>query len=263
MALTESFKQTRRRLVKRAGRRIIKGVADLMVRQSLVADRPVHDSRDYPFVATIEANWQKIRAELDEILKRRARLPSFHEISPDQRYISHGDHWKVFILFGFGVPSERNCARCPETARLLRTVPNLQSAWFSILAPRYHIPIHRGVTKSLLRTHLGLIIPRERDKCRMRVDDQMVHWEPGKCVVFDDFYRHEVWNDTDEERVVLIFDFERPMRPLGRLLNAALMWGIKRTAYFKDGERNLKNWDERLESAVQTADKMLDEAAAQ
>jgi hypothetical protein len=41
------------------------------------------------------------------------------------------------------------------------------------------------------------------------------------------------------------------------------MWGIKRTAYFKDGERNVKNWDERLESAVQTADRMVDEAAPQ
>jgi beta-hydroxylase len=72
-----------------------------------------------------------------------------------------------------------------------------------------------------------------------------------------------VWNDTDEERVVLIFDFVRPMRPLGRMVNGVLMWAIKRTAYFKDAQRNLKSWDERLESAVQTADKMLDEVPAQ
>jgi len=261
MALTQTLIQTRRWIVRRAGRRFIKAVADLMARQSLVADRPVHDAGSYPFLATIEANWQKIRAELDGLLEHRARLPAFHEISPDQKYISHGDHWKVFILFGFGVPSERNCARCPETARLLREVPGLQSALFSILAPHYHIPRHRGVTKSLLRAHLGLVIPTRRENCTMRVGDQTVCWEPGKCVVFDDFYRHEVWNDTDEERVVLIFDFERPMRPLGRLINAALMWGIKRSAYFQDAKRNLKNWDEKLESAVQTADKMLDEAA--
>jgi aspartyl/asparaginyl beta-hydroxylase (cupin superfamily) len=258
--MTESLLQKRRRIVKRAGRRFIKAVADLMARQSLVADKPVHDTTDYPFIATIETDWRKIRAELEPLLADRARLPPFHEISPDQKYISHGDHWKVFILFGFGVASERNCARCPETARLLRGVPGLQSALFSILAPRYHIPTHRGVTKSLLRAHLGLVIPEQRENCRMRVGDATVCWEQGRCVVFDDFYLHEVWNDTDEERVVLIFDFERPMRPLGRLINAALMWGIKRTAYFKDGERNLKNWDERLESAAQTADKMMDEA---
>ena len=260
MALTERLTQTRRRIVKRAGRRFIKAVADLMTRQSLVADWPVHDASNYPFLAVIEANWQKIRAELDGLLENRARLPAFHEISPDQKYISHGDHWKVFILFGFGAASERNCARCPETARLLRGVPGLQSALFSILAPRYHIPRHRGVTKSLLRAHLGLVIPEQREKCTMRVGDATVCWEQGKCLVFDDFYLHEVSNNTDEERVVLIFDFERPMRPLGRVINAALMWGIKRTA-FKDGERNLRNWDERLESAAQTADKMIDETA--
>jgi beta-hydroxylase len=263
MALVDSLKQRRRRVVRRTGRRIIKAVADLMVRQSLVPDRPVHDPRDFPFVAPIEADWRKIRDELAALLQHRARLPSFHEISPDQKYISHGDHWKVFILFGFGVPSERNCARCPETARLLRGVPGLQSAWFSILAPRYHIPKHRGVTKSLLRVHLGLVVPRERDKCVMRVENELVRWEPGKCVVFDDFYHHEVWNDTDEERVVLIFDFERPMRPLGRMVNAILMWGIKKSAYFKDAQRNLKSWDERLEAAVETADRMLDEPAGQ
>src|SRR5262249_31685165 len=108
-----------------------------------------------------------------------------------------------------------------------------------------------------------LIIPMQRADCRMRVGGETVCWEPGKCVVFDDFYHHEVWNDTDEERVVLLFDFERPMRPLGRLVNAFLMWGIRRTAYFRDGKRNLKTWAERLASAVQPADEMLDEAVPQ
>jgi len=138
-------------------------------------------------------------------------------------------------------------------------VPRLQSAWFSILAPRYHIPEHRGVTKSLLRVHLGLKIPDQRDKCVMRVADHLVGWEPGKCLVFDDFYHHEVWNDTDQERVVLIFDFERPMRWLGRTVNVLLMWGIKQTAYFKDAQRNLRTWDERLERAAERAEAMMDE----
>jgi hypothetical protein len=52
------------------------------------------------------------------------------------------------------------------------------------------------------------------------------------------------------------------MRPFGRVVNKILMWGIKRTAYFKDAERNLKSWDERLESAVQISDKMLEDDVA-
>ena len=134
---------------------------------------------------------------------------------------------------------------------------------FSILSPRYHIPRHRGVSKTMLRVHLGLHVPSEPEKCRMQVGDATFHWKPGRCVVFDDFYRHEVWNDTDEERVVLIFDFVRPMRPLGRLINAGLVWGIKRTAYFKDGERNLKTWDERLDAAVRNAEAMFEDSLPQ
>ena len=122
MSLAETLRQTRRRIVLRRSRRFIKASAAFVSRQGLVEDQPVHDAAAFPFVAQFEANWTKIHAELSVLLKDRARLPSFHEISPDQQYISTGDHWKVFILFGFGVPSQRNCARCPETARLLRGV---------------------------------------------------------------------------------------------------------------------------------------------
>jgi hypothetical protein len=37
------------------------------------------------------------------------------------------------------------------------------------------------------------------------------------------------------------------------------MWGIKRTAYYKRAVRNLKDWDDQLESAVMTADNLLEE----
>ena len=249
----------RRRFSKRAGRRLTDAVASFVVGQSLVGDAPVYAAGEFPFLAPIEEAWLQIRAELDRLMPHREQLPAFHQISRDQTRISTGDHWKVFILYGFGMAIERNCAVCPETARVLRQVPGLQSAWFSILAPRYHIPPHRGVTKTILRAHLGLITPERREHCRMRVRDQIVTWQPGKIVVFDDFNYHEVWNDTDEERVVLIVDFNRPMKPLGRMLNAAFIWGLKRTAFFKEPLRNLKNWDERLERAVVAADQMFDD----
>lgn len=33
---------------------------------------------------------------------------------------------------------------------------------------------------------------------------------PGKCLVFDDCYEHEVWNKTEGERVLLLFDLWHP-----------------------------------------------------
>lgn len=34
--------------------------------------------------------------------------------------------------------------------------------------------------------------------------------EAGKCLVFDDSYEHEVWNKTEGERVLLLFDLWHP-----------------------------------------------------
>jgi ornithine lipid ester-linked acyl 2-hydroxylase len=249
MAIAEDWRKAHRKAVRWTGRRIIKSVAGFMAGQSEVGDAPVFDSALFPFISPLEDRWRLIRAELDEILKDRKRIPAFHQVAPSQYRISQGDSWKTFFLYGLGARHEANCARCPETARLLQGVPNLQTAWFSILAPGYHIPAHRGVTKGVLRCHLGLIVP-EGDSCRMQVGDRTVLWREGQCVVFDDFYRHEVWNDTDRERVVLIFDFDRPMRHAGRALNKAILWGVKRTSFYKDAQRGMAQWDERLAAAL-------------
>ena len=72
------------------------------------------------------------RSELDQDPRRversiegSARLPSFHEISISGT--SPQACWKVFILFGFGEPSERNPAlpgnRAPAARRARRSRP--------------------------------------------------------------------------------------------------------------------------------------------
>lgn len=244
------WRQIRRQIVKETGKRLIRRLGGFFARQSLVEDRPVLDRAPFEaFLAPIEENWREIRAELDAVLEYRAHLPAFHEISPDQKRISRGAGWKTYVLFGFGNKRLRNCERCPTTTRLLAQVPGLQTAFFSILPPGYHIPEHAGVTKSILRTHLGLIVPRESERCIMCVGGEIVRWRPGECVVFDDTYRHSVTNDTDETRVVLLFDFDRPMRWPGRAVSKTFLWGLKRTAYFKDALRNQEAWEGKFESA--------------
>ena len=43
-----------------------------------------------------------------------------------------------------------------------------------------------------------------------QVASQKRKWEEGKCIVLDDSYQHEVWNETDEARVVLLVDIWHP-----------------------------------------------------
>ena len=40
--------------------------------------------------------------------------------------------------------------------------------------------------------------------------DQPRPWVEGRCFVFDDSIKHEAWNDSDQTRVVLIFDLWNP-----------------------------------------------------
>jgi len=95
--------------------------------------------------------------------------------------------------------------------RVLQKIPGMKSAMFSILAPRKHIPEHRGLWKGVLRYHLGLIIPEPVGSSRIRVGKDVRFWEEGKSMIFDDSHPHEVWNDCDSQRIVLFVDVERPL----------------------------------------------------
>lgn len=257
-SLLDRLREKRRWAIKKAGKRFTRGIANFLGRQSLVPDTPVLSNEPFPFLKPFADNWEAIRAEVIEILKHREAIPAFQELSRDQYKIATGKNWRTFILYGFGERAEKNCAQAPLTAKLLSQVPQIQTAWFSILAPGFHIKAHRGVSKGILRAHLGLIVPKDAEKCRIRVDDQIKVWRPGEIFVFDDTYEHEVWNDTDEERVILLFDFNRPMRFWGRAINSAFVRLVKLSAYYKEPRKALDSWEDRFEAATRRADATLE-----
>lgn len=254
MGIRVWLRRTRRHVVKQAGKRLIRALAHIQARQSLAGTEPVLDKADFQWAAGLESDWRTIRKEFDRLLPHADHIPNFHEVSPDQDRISKGDNWKTFVLFGFGYRIDENCKLCPETARLLENVPGLRTAFFSILAPGYRIPPHRGVTKGVVRGHLCLIAPDRAESCWMRVGDQRVIWREGECVVFDDTFEHEVRNDTDQRRIVLLVDVDRPMRPFGRVIHRLFMAAIRASDYVQGARRNLMTGDGRLAAAVEEAD---------
>lgn len=244
----------RRAFVKKMGKKLVRNIASFQSKQSTVPDTPKISNEHFPFLKDFTDNWETIQAEAQEVLKFREVIPGFQDISPDQYRLATENNWKTFVIFGFGQRLEKNATLTPKTADILEKVPNLQTAMFSILAPGYHIPAHKGVTKGILRSHIGLIIPKDREKCRIRVDDTITAWKEGEIFVFDDTYEHEVWNDTDEERVILLFDFDRPMKFWGRFLNKSFLQIMKLTAFYQDPKKNLQTAEERLEAAIRQAD---------
>ena len=67
---------------------------------------------------------------------------------------------------------------------------------------------HKG-NKKIIRMHYGIKIPD--GDIAFRVKDEEKKWENGKCFAFNDFYEHGGWNNTNDERIILIVDLDRKM----------------------------------------------------
>lgn len=240
-----------RRWTIKGGKRLLRGIGAFQGSHSLVGTQPFLDNAEFPWVPELESRWLEIREELKGVMQHPEEIPAFHELSPDQKKISKGDNWKTFAFYVFGIRLDENCERCPQTVRALEQLPGLQNAWFSILAPRYHIPPHKGPTRAVVRCHLALEVPAAGEDCWLRVDEEVRGWEAGRCLLFDDTYEHEVRNDTDEIRVVLFLDVDRPSDRLGRWFNRALISVIRGSAYVKDPLKNLAAWNRGVRSAGQ------------
>lgn len=80
----------------------------------------------------------------------------------------------------------------------------------------------------------------------MDVDGQAVDWQEGRTFVFDDTYPHEVWNNTAEHRVILLIQFRRPMRLVGRVLAGCFIWAVKLSPYIQDARRKVDHWERRM-----------------
>ncbi len=123
--------------------------------------------------------------------------------------LNHSTRWSHYSLWRSGKPDNAHLAACPETAKALAevdmaTIDGLcPNAMFSALAPHTEIPPHHGETNARLVVHLPLIVP---PKCTYRVGFEHREWRVGEILVFDDTLEHTARNDSDELRVVLIFD---------------------------------------------------------
>ena len=228
----------------------------LTTRYSPLGDRVFFSTSDFPFVDSLEANWLTIRADLQRVIDHTPRLPDFSDLSKDQIHLTPPESWKTFFFYAYGHQVVANCEQCPETTKIIERIPGMKTALFSILKPGVRIAPHRGAYKGVLRCHLGLWVPAPPDSCGIRVGDQIEHWQEGKCMIFDDSYEHEAWNNSDHDRAVLFLDIERPLPRLLSGLNRALIWVIKMSPQMRDGIKNYEKMTER-ESATHENDNLL------
>jgi len=160
-----------------------------------------------PFIPTetveglklLENNWEVFRDEALALLEQ-------------------GSFDSVKYLNWYGYTHDSALASCPKSVALLKQVPAVNGAMFSILPPGSKLTRHLDPFACSLRYHLGLKTP-ESDECFINVDGQSHVWHDGEPVLFDVTYLHFARNDTDKYRVLLMCDIERPMNWFGKMLN--------------------------------------------
>jgi aspartyl/asparaginyl beta-hydroxylase (cupin superfamily) len=176
-----------------------------------------YDPALFDWAPAVEAATDIIREELQSVLAEGLEgfLP-YIRTQPHQPR----DHplldkldWSTLFFCENGKLFEDTIARCPRTWEAMQAAPlpwverSLPTVMFSLLRPGAWIPAHHGVHNTRLICHLPLIVPLG---CPFRVGNEERQWEEGKLLIFDDSMEHEAWNESAEDRVVLIFDIWRP-----------------------------------------------------
>jgi aspartyl/asparaginyl beta-hydroxylase (cupin superfamily) len=196
---------------------------------------------DYPELRVFEQRHPEIRAECEQLLQKREQLTDIKALGG--AYTAGGIHtirWKA-LMFKAGRFIEQNCALAPRTADVLRSLPGVHNAFFSIIEPGQYITPHWGYYKGFVRYHLGVIIPDDNahNRCWLRVNadpsdnarrdktlierGQKYYWKNGRGLLFDDTCLHDAANESDQTRVVLWLDVARKMPAALSIYNRAIL----------------------------------------
>jgi aspartyl/asparaginyl beta-hydroxylase (cupin superfamily) len=179
-----------------------------------------YERSEFGWAAAVEAAAPAIRDELLALLAEgadsfRPYIQSDTGSIPlrDNKALLNSRDWSVLPICEQGWLAPDLVAKCPRTleAVLQAPVPRV-SGWgptivFSMLKAGARIAPHTGMFNARLICHLPLVVP---PNCRFRVGNEVREWEEGKLLIFDDTIEHEAWNESDEDRIVLIFDIWRP-----------------------------------------------------
>jgi beta-hydroxylase len=177
---------------------------------SKVPSRPYLDPAGFPELKPLQDNWEEIRTEALALL--RAGEIKKSETPNDVGFNSFfKTGWKRFYLKWYGDNHPSAVELCPRTTELLNSIGSIKAAMFAELPPGSRLVRHRDPYAGSLRYHLGLETPNDPG-CYINVDGQDYHWRDGEPVMFDETFIHYAENKTDQNRVILFCDVERPLK---------------------------------------------------
>jgi len=194
------------------------GLSRLPARQAYYAQE------EFPELKLLTDNWQVIREEALR-LQEHIKAAKTNNDAGFNTFFKRG--WKRFYLKWYGEAHPSAHKLCPVTTELVNRLPGVKAAMFAELPPGSHLGKHRDPYAGSVRYHLGLFTPND-DRCFIEVDRQRHSWRDGKAVIFDETYVHWAQNGSEQTRIILFCDIERPMKwkwaqAVNRLVGSSLM----------------------------------------
>ncbi len=176
------------------------------------------DITDYDWVEELEQQTDAIRDELINLINHHNDFKPYitgnkARSITDRHNLIDNDDWSALFLYQGGERQDTYADLCPNTMAALEKTPLCQAPgvspniMFSKLKAGFKIPPHNGRYNTRFICHLPLIVP---EGCHFRVGNSQRQWSEGKLWVFDDSIEHEAWNDSDQDRYILLFDIWRP-----------------------------------------------------
>ena len=225
---------------------------------SAVPARPILDVDDFPQLRMLRDNWQVIRDEAAHLLEQgQIAAATGHNDLGFNSFFRTG--WKRFYLKWYDAPLPSALATCPKTVALVEQIPTVHAAMFAVLPPGSKLNPHRDPFAGSLRYHLGLSTPND-DACRIYIDGTMYSWRDGQDIVFDETFVHSAANDTNQTRIILFCDVERPLRtPVMRWINRLISNTLIRAASTQNVPTENVGLLNRLYAAVGAVTTPIDE----
>lgn len=177
---------------------------------SRVPTTPYIDTSMFPDLKVLDDNWREIRDEGLELMRiGQVKASGKYDDIGFNSFFKSG--WKRFYLKWYDESHPSAQELCPKTVALLRRLPQVKAAMFTELPPGSRLVRHRDPYAGSLRYHLGLATPNS-EGCFIDVDGDRYAWRDGESVMFDETYIHYAENTTDQNRLILFCDIERPLR---------------------------------------------------
>jgi aspartyl/asparaginyl beta-hydroxylase (cupin superfamily) len=140
---------------------------------------------------------------------------------PEKELYYKKGQWKIYPFYAFGIWVNDNCIQCPSIYNFLKQIKGLKLATLSKLSPGMKLTAHKGWashSNHVIRCHYGIIVP---NGCYINVAENNINenkfHKQFEWLIFDDSKTHFAENSSDDERIVLIIDVERPDHiPIGQ-----------------------------------------------